>query len=35
LWQGLGLQLGWVVVAYGAARWAWHRGIRRYSAVGG
>lgn len=35
LWHGLGMQLLWVVVAYGAARFAWARGIRRYAAVGG
>jgi ABC-2 type transport system permease protein len=35
LWIGLGMQLLWVLVAYGAARLAWARGIRKYSAVGG
>ena len=33
--QGLLLQIGWVVLAYGLARFAWRRGIRHYSAVGG
>jgi ABC-2 type transport system permease protein len=35
LWHGLGMQLLWVVLAYGAARFAWARGIRKYAAVGG
>ena len=35
LWQGLAIQAGWVVASYALARWVWHRGIRRYSAVGG
>lgn len=35
MWQGLGMQLLWVLLAYGAARLAWARGIRKYSAVGG
>ena len=33
--RGLAMQAGWVVVAYSLARLAWHRGIRKYSAVGG
>ncbi len=33
--HGLAMQAGWVVVAYSVARFAWHRGIRKYSAVGG
>jgi ABC-2 type transport system permease protein len=33
--QGLVMQAGWVVVAYSLARFAWQRGIRKYSAVGG
>lgn len=33
--RGLLIQLGWVVLAYAAARWAWRRGIKHYSAVGG
>jgi ABC-2 type transport system permease protein len=33
--RGLVIQLFWVAVAYGLARFAWNRGIRRYSAVGG
>ncbi|MFM1767665.1 MAG: hypothetical protein RJA22_194 [Verrucomicrobiota bacterium] len=35
LHQGLLIQAGWVLAAYGLARFAWHRGIRKYSAVGG
>lgn len=35
LWQGLAMQLFWVVASYGLARWIWHRGIRKYAAVGG
>ncbi len=35
LLQGLLIQACWVFVAYGVARWAWSRGIRRYGAVGG
>lgn len=33
--QGLAIQAAWVAAAYGLARFAWQRGIRRYSAVGG
>ncbi len=33
--KGLVLQTLWVVVAYGLARFAWRRGIVKYSAVGG
>jgi len=32
---GLAIQAGWVAAAYGLARFAWHRGIKKYSAVGG
>ncbi len=35
LWRGLLIQSFWVVALYGLARFAWHRGIRRYAAVGG
>ena len=35
LLKGLAVQLFWVVAAYVLARFAWKRGIRRYSAVGG
>ena len=35
LWQGLLIQLGWVVFFYGVARFVWSRGVRKYSAVGG
>ena len=33
--QGLLLQVFWVLAAYALARFAWNRGIKRYSAVGG
>ena len=33
--RGLAIQLLWVVLAYGMARFAWARGIKKYSAVGG
>jgi viologen exporter family transport system permease protein len=33
--RGLLIQGGWVVIAYGLARFAWNRGIKKYSAVGG
>jgi len=33
--KGLVVQFGWVAAAYGFARFMWHRGIRKYSAVGG
>ena len=33
--RGLLIQAGWVVLAYALARFAWHRGIKKYSAVGG
>lgn len=33
--QGLGVQLFWVAAAYGLARFAWNRGIRKYAAAGG
>ena len=33
--QGLLIQLGWVVLAYSLARFAWNRGIKKYAAVGG
>ncbi len=35
LFQGLGIQAAWVVLAYALARFAWGRGIKKYSAVGG
>lgn len=35
LYQGLLIQLGWVLATYGLARWIWQRGIKRYAAVGG
>lgn len=33
--RGLLVQTGWVLAAYGFARFMWQRGIRKYSAVGG
>jgi ABC-2 type transport system permease protein len=35
LWQGLAVQFFWVTFFYWLARWAWNRGIRRYTAFGG
>ena len=35
IWLGLMAQLCWVAAAYGAARFAWQRGLRHYAAVGG
>jgi ABC-2 type transport system permease protein len=35
LLRGLGIQALWVVLTYFAARFAWARGIKKYSAVGG
>jgi ABC-2 type transport system permease protein len=35
LWQGLGIQMFWVVFFYLIARWMWARGIRRFTAFGG
>lgn len=35
MWQGLGIQLFWVLFFYLVARWTWRRGIRRYTAFGG
>ena len=33
--SGLLIQALWVIAAYGIARFAWRRGVKRYSAVGG
>ena len=33
--RGLSIQAAWAMAAYGLARFAWRRGIRKYSAVGG
>jgi len=33
--RGLLIQTFWVIAAFGLARFAWQRGIRKYSAVGG
>ncbi|MGN6554276.1 MAG: ABC transporter permease [Verrucomicrobiota bacterium] len=35
LTKGLAIQLGWVMATYGLARFAWSRGLKKYSAVGG
>lgn len=35
MWQGLGMQIFWVLFFYLVARWTWRRGIRRYTAFGG
>jgi ABC-2 type transport system permease protein len=35
LFGGLAIQTCWVLAGYGLARFAWHRGIKKYSAVGG
>ncbi len=35
LLRGLGIQAGWVLIMWGIARLLWHRGVRRYQAVGG
>jgi ABC-2 type transport system permease protein len=35
LYQGLAIQLSWVIAFYFIARLFWNRGIRKYSAVGG
>ncbi len=35
LLRGLLIQVFWVAAAYGIARLMWHRGIKKYSAVGG
>lgn len=35
LLEGLAIQLFWVIIGYAAARFAWHRGLRHYTAVGG
>jgi ABC-2 type transport system permease protein len=35
VFRGLAIQVLWVAIAWLAARFAWSRGIRKYSAVGG
>jgi len=35
MWQGLGMQIFWVLFFYLVARWTWRRGIRKYTAFGG
>jgi ABC-2 type transport system permease protein len=32
---GFAVQTAWLVIGYVAARWAWSRGLRRYTSVGG
>jgi ABC-2 type transport system permease protein len=33
--RGLGIQCAWVIASYLLARFAWHRGIKKYGAAGG
>ncbi len=33
--EGLCIQAGWLLIAYVTARVLWHRGVRKYQAVGG
>jgi len=33
--RALAMQLGWMMVGYGLARFAWRRGIKKYAAFGG
>lgn len=35
LYEGLAIQAGWVLIAWGMATLLWKRGVRRYQAVGG
>ncbi len=35
LLKGLSIQASWVILTYALARFAWRRGIKHYSAVGG
>ena len=35
IWRGLAIQAMWVLLAYGAARFMWRRGVKKYSAFGG
>jgi ABC-2 type transport system permease protein len=35
LWQGLAIQILWVLAAYVFARFMWRRGVRKYAAFGG
>lgn len=35
IWQGVGLQLGWLALSLLASRLMWQQGLRRYVAVGG
>jgi ABC-2 type transport system permease protein len=35
VWHGLAIQAMWVLAAYGAARFMWARGVKKYSAFGG
>jgi ABC-2 type transport system permease protein len=35
LFRGILMQTGWVLAAYGFARFMWHRGVRHYGAFGG
>jgi ABC-type uncharacterized transport system permease subunit len=33
--EGLCIQAGWLLLTYITARVLWHRGVRKYQAVGG
>src|SRR5262245_40628444 len=35
LWQGLAIQIAWVIGFYFLARFVWSRGVRKYTAFGG
>jgi len=35
LYEGLVIQVSWVIASYALARFIWNRGVRKYSAVGG
>ncbi|MEO6876724.1 MAG: ABC-2 family transporter protein [Opitutaceae bacterium] len=35
VWQGLGIQLGWVLLMLALNQFLWRRGLRRHTAVGG
>jgi ABC-2 type transport system permease protein len=34
IWQGLGIQIGWIVIGYLIYRFMWKMGIKKFSAVG-
>jgi ABC-2 type transport system permease protein len=35
VWEGLAIQIVWVLIAFGGANLLWRRGLRQYQAVGG